>query len=129
MCYEQVMLKITLESMDIIWKSDTRFFSFSGKWMLELNGADFVPFFSSVITPQNISKLGMLHFPSGTDPYHIPEGMYRVGIEISGFGTQMKSSKVYTPYYPFYLDDPPKLQKPKNKSVIKHDSEQNVYFE
>lgn len=129
MCFEQVMVDITLEAMDIVWKRDTRVFSFSGRWMLELNGSDFVPFFASINTPQNTSKTGMFHLSPGTDPYRIPDGLYRIGFEISGFGAKMRPTKVYTPYYPFFLDDPPKLQLPKNKSIVTHSSTQNVRFE
>ena len=129
MRHEQVMIKITLEAMDIVWKSYTNVFSFAGKYVLELNGADFVPFFASINTPQNISKLGMLHFSPNTNPYRIPDGLYRIALEISGFGNKLLPAKVYTPYYPFFLDNPPKLQIPKHRTVIVQDIEQGVHFE
>ena len=129
MSYDQVTVNIKLETNDIIWKNYTQVFSFSGKQILELNGADFVPFFASLNTPQNISKLGMLHLPPNTDPYSIPEGFYRIALEISSFGKKMRPTKVYTPYYPFFLDHPPKLQVPKNKTVVAQNQAQNIHFE
>ena len=127
MRYDQMMVKVTLEGSDIIWKSYIRPVSFSGIPMIELKGADFVPFFASINTSQNASKLGMLqHFP--TDPYRIPDGLYRIGVEITGFGTWVRPTKIYTPYYPFFLDDPPKIQIPKNKIVIRKEPVQNVLF-
>ncbi|MDR2039544.1 MAG: hypothetical protein LBQ60_16600 [Bacteroidales bacterium] len=129
MLHEQIMIKITLEAMDIVWKSYTNVFSFEGEYVLELHGADFVPFFASINSPQNISKLGMLHFSPNTDPYRIPDGLYRIALEISGFGNKLLPTKVYTPYYPFFLDDPPKLQAPKHETVVVQDMEQGVHFE
>ena len=41
----------------------------------------------------------------------------------------MRPVKVYTPYYPFFLDDPPILQMPKNKVIVHQDKVQNVRFE
>ena len=45
MRYDQMMVKVTLEGSDIIWKSYIRPVSFSGIPMIELKGADFIPFF------------------------------------------------------------------------------------
>ena len=127
MRYDNMMVKVTLEGSDIIWKSYIRPVSFLGTPTIELKGADFVPFFASINTSQNVSKLGMLHYLS-VDPYRIPNGLYRIGIEITGFGTWVRPTKTYTPYYPFFLDDPPKLQTPKNKAIIRKESPQNILF-
>ena len=129
MCYDQMVVNIKLETNDVIWKNYTHVFSFSGKQMLELNGSDFIPFFASLNTPQNISKQGILYLSPNTDPYSIPEGFYRIILEISSFGNKMRPTKVYTPYYPFFLDHPPKLQIPKNNTVVAHNKTQNVHFE
>lgn len=119
MRFDQIWVRITLESRDIVWKSETKIFSFEGQWMLELSGKDFVPFFASVNQPQNISQSGMLRYEPGTyGPYQIPSGFYRIGLEINGFGSQLQPTKVWTPDYYFSLDEPPKLQTPKNKNTV-----------
>ena len=129
MRHEEVMVTIKLESQDIIWKSYSRPVSFSGKFQIDLDGTDFVPFFASINVPKNISNSGMLHYSQSTNPYQISDGLYRIILEISSLGAKMRSTLAYTPYYPFGLEDTPTIKLPKNKSFVSQGSEQNVLFQ